>query len=315
MKYLLLTFLLCSLCHAKVIEKVEAVVNDQAILLSDVKQLDTHLKTGVLVFEELVEIRDQDKLKKDWQAKIDYLIDEKIVDFEVQRKNFQATFEQAEKEIRSMTKARGISHNQLKKFVENYGINFSQYKEFIRLNLGRKQLIEQEIISKIKVSDEEISSYYMSQMNYGSGQVFEYKLAHIFFAPSQGDALAAQTRAKDLYNVLKKDPDIDFVEMASKYSEDPHFSNDGFLGSFKSGELQPNFEKAIKDLPVGGFSDVVKSHTGYHILHLLKKTLVEDPHLQRAKPSIHQILMSRAFKKNFTNWIKQKRRESFIKIN
>ena len=306
-----------SLCHAKVVERVEAVVNDKAILLSDVKEFDRNFKTGVLVFEELLQIRDRDKLKKDWREKIRYLIDEKIIDFEVQRKNFQVTEEGAERELRKMIKARGVSRAQLKEFVESHGIDFVQYREFIRLNLGRKQLIEQEIISKIKISDEEISSYYITNMGHGSGQVFEYRLAHIFFSSDsdKGGSSEAQARARSVYKMLKENKDVDFIEMASKYSEDPDFSNEGLLGSFKSGELQSSFEEAVKDLAEGDFSDIVKGHTGYHIIQLTKKTLVEDPNLRREKPRIREILMGRAFEKNFANWMKKKRGESFIKIN
>ena len=186
MKYLLVAILtLSSISHAKIVEKIVAVVNDEIILLSDVSNFSKKIKSGGLIFEELLQMRDLKKLKRSRKQQISHLIDEKIMDSEVKRQDLQVTIERVEQEIRDLAKAKEINRTQLKGILEKSGIKFSEYQDFIRISLGRKALIEKEILSKIKISDEEISTYYISETGHSKGQVFEYTLAHILFSPKK----------------------------------------------------------------------------------------------------------------------------------
>lgn len=311
----IISFLWTMTSHAKIIERVVAVVNDEVILLSDVSRFRQNLQNGGLLFEELLQLRDLGPLKKSQKSQVDHLIDEKIVDSEVKRQNLQVTIERVEQQIRNMARAKGVTRSQLKKLLEEGGIKFSEYQNFVRLSLGRKSLIEKEIISKIKISDEEISTYYISKTGHGEGQAFEYRLAHILFSPDKGGDRAAKARAEKVHKLLKETKGVNFAKLASQYSEDPHFSNEGLLGDFKSGEMRPTFEDSVRDLSVGSISKIVKTGAGYHIIKLLNKTLVADPNLKRQKERISEILMAREFKKSFASWLQQKRKESFVRIN
>ena len=316
MKFLLISILIIlsfNLAHGKIVERVVAVVNDDMVLLSEMNQLTKNLDQGILVFAELLSLKDMENLKKIKKSQMNYLIDERIIDAEVQRQGLQATTERTEAEIKQFM----TSAPQLERVLKENGVMFSDYKNFVQLSLGRKSLLEKEISSKIKISDEEISTYYISEMGQGSGQVFEYQLAHILFSPDKGGMKAAKARAKKLLNKIKgKSESINFDELASKYSEDPHFSHKGLLGSFKSGEIHPNIEKAIKDLPAGDISPkIIKTNSGYHIIKVLKKTLVADNKYLEARGRIHKTLHIRAFKNRFNQWLQQKRDDSFIRIN
>ena len=316
MKFLLISILIIlsfNLAHGKIVERVVAVVNDDMVLLSEMNQLKKRLDQGILVFAELLSLKDMENLKKIEKSQMNYLIDERIIDAEVQRQGLQATTERTEAEIKQFM----TSAPQLERVLKENGVMFSDYKNFVQLSLGRKSFLEKEISSKIKISDEEISAYYISEMGQGSGQVFEYQLAHILFSPDKGGMKAAKARAKKVHNKIKGNSEsINFDELASKHSEDPHFSHKGLLGSFKSGEIHPNIEKAIKDLPAGDISPkIIKTNSGYHIIKVLKKTLVADNKYLEARGRIHETLHIRAFKNRFNQWLQQKREDSFIRIN
>ena len=59
----------------------------------------------------------------------------------------------------------------------------SQYQDFIKTSLERQSLIEKEVTSKIRISDEDISSYYLAKKGPEATQTFEYTLSHILFYP------------------------------------------------------------------------------------------------------------------------------------
>ncbi|MCB0356189.1 MAG: peptidylprolyl isomerase, partial [Bdellovibrionales bacterium] len=246
---------------------------------------------------------------------INHLINEKIVDSEIKKQNLQVPFERVEKEIRSIASKNGISRDQLVLALKNQGVSFAEYQDFLKSTLERQSVIEKEVSSKIKISDDEINEYYLKHSNNKSdSQFFEYELSHILFLKKNGGSDAAEARAVEVYNKLSQGQE--FSDLASKYSEDPNFSQGGLLGSFKQSDMNTSLAKEIRRLKVGGYSKVLLASGGnYQIVKLNKKKLIPNPHLNAQKPKIQAILFEQAFKLQLKNWLERKRQEAFIKIN
>lgn len=76
----------------------------------------------------------------------------------------------------------------------------------------------------------------------------------------------ALERANEVLKRLKADPD-QFSELARVFSDGPSGPTGGGLGSFKAGEMAMRFEKALKDLADGAFTqEPVLTQFGYHII-------------------------------------------------
>jgi len=61
-----------------------------------------------------------------------------------------------------------------------------------------------------------------------------------------------------------------FEEMAIEYSECETGAKGGDLGTFATGVMVPEFEKALYQLQVGEVSNPVKTKFGYHLIKRLK---------------------------------------------
>lgn len=309
----LLSAFICSTASAKVVEKIIAIVGSEIVTKTDLDQYRKKLKSGGLVDDALLKLADKDKLLNDRQALIDHLINERVIDSEVDRRGLSVTIERVEQEIRNIVGRNGITRDQLKQALAEKGVSFSEYQDFIKTSLEREALIGQEVSSKIKISDEDISSYYLAKQGNADAKIFEYKLAHILFRPKGGDVEAAEQRAKDLLVKLKNGASFD--AMASQYSEDPNFTQGGLLGSFKAGEMIKEMETAVSGLDEGAISDIVRTRAGFHIIKVLDKTLVPDPAFEHEKAKIHNTLYAQAFHKQLKSWLQDKREEIFVRIN
>lgn len=299
--------------EARVIEKILAIVNDEIITQTDMQRFRTKLSSGGLIDDAVLRLADSKTLLKDQNALINHLIDERLLDSEVKRKGLSVTVEKIEQEVRNITKRNGISRAQLKSALEEKGVRFSEYQDFIRTSLERQALIEKEVSSKIKVSDDDVSSYYVTQMGDKNANIFEFTLAHILFLPKQGEKEARQ-RAKLVESKLKSGS-MSFEKLASQFSEDPNFSQGGVLGTFKAGEMLPEMEQAVKSMTVGETTGIIKTRVGLHLVKLLKKSLVPNPAFEAKKEELRGLLFGQAFKKQFRNWLDERRRDSFIRIN
>lgn len=302
------------LSHAKIVEKVVAIVNETPITLTEIDAFKKKLKSGGLVDDALLKLKDPKKLLKDQKELINHLIDEKVVDSEIKRLGMNVTLEKVEQEIRTITSRNGLSRSQLKAALKERGVLFSDYQDFIKTSLERQSLIDREVSSKIKISDEDISNYYLSKNKGTKGQVFEYKLAHILVKNTKRSGQTAKARMLKIFEKLEKNPDS-FSSLASQYSEDPNFSENGLLGTFKAGEMLKEIEAGIQNLSVGKTSKVVKTKIGYHIIKVLNKTSISNPVVNEHRNKIHSVLFAEAFQKQFRKWLNRKRKETFVRIN
>lgn len=310
----LAAFLLVSLsAFAKPVDKIVAIVNDQPITLSDTEKFRKKLATGGLVDDALLKLSNPQTLLKDRNALLNELIDEKLIDTEVKRKSMEVTIERVEQEIRSIAQNNGISRQQLQTALAAKGVSMSQYQDFIKTSLERQSLIEREVTSKIRISDEDISSYYMAKKGPSASQAFEYTLSHILLNPKNGGQESALNRARAVEEKLKNGQS--FEKLAEQYSEDPGFTKGGALGTFRTGEMLKDIEAAVRGVGPGETTGIVKSSAGYQIIKVNKRTLIADPKLDEQREDIRRELYGEAFKRQFRLWLAQRRDEAFIKIN
>ncbi len=308
----LILLLTTPLSHAEIVERVVAIVNDQLVTESDITHYQKSLRHGQLVDDLLV--TDRKALLKSRKKLIEHIINEKLIDSEVKKQNLTVTVEKIEQEIRTIAKRNNISRNQLKAALKEQGVRFSDYQEFVRKRLERQSLVERAITSKIKISDDDVATaFYAKNPGRHKKQSFEYTIAHILFRPKSGDIASAKSRAEEVLKLVNEN--ISFEKLASKHSEDPNFSSGGILGTFRTGEFAKEFENAVRDLSPGETSGLVKSRFGFHIFKLLDRRVISDPILNKQKEIIRSQLYQEAFKRQFSFWLDQKRRQSFIRVN
>ncbi len=311
----MLTLLVSSISQATVVDQIVAIINGEIITQSEVFEFKKKFKEkNALLDDALLQFRDPKKLATDSKYIVQHLIDEKLLDSQVKADGLEATIEKVEQEVRNITNRNNISRNDLIQSLKSQGIKFSDYQAFIGKSLERKALIEKNITSNIKITEEDVIAYYTQNSKESATQVYEYKISHILFLPKNKDGKAAYSKAQNILGKLTSNT-ITFEQAARQFSEDPNFTEGGLLGSFKAGEMNAQLEAGIKNLKAGETSQIVKSSYGYHILKLNKKKLVKDPELDKKKGEIRQKLFAMSFKRYFQNWLDRKRSSAFIKIN
>lgn len=312
MKHLLIlcTLLISVSSFSEVLDKVLAVVNGEIVTQSDLSQFKNRIKKQTLL-DDLFDV-DYKKISNNKSKLLEHLIDQKIVDSEVKRLSLSLGEERINKEINQIASNLGVGVDGLKKRLKQDGIGFTEYKNFIKNRIERQALIRKEITSKIRISDDEVKSYYTKNSSNAKTDSFEYTLSNILIKVGENPE-AALERAKMVVNKIKAG--LSFEDAASQFTEDKNYSSGGYLGKFQSGEFLPAFENAVKNIDEGDVSEPIFVGSNYIILKLNKKQIVESPEYLKMKENIRARLQQLAFKKQFLFWLSQKRSESNIKIN
>lgn len=305
--------LLPVLSFADVVEKIVAVVNTEPLLESDFKLLKDRAKNPIMLNRYLLPEDPNALLKGDRKVSLDYLIGEKLVDSEIKRLNLAVTSEKVEQEIKDIARRNHLTVDELYSQIRSEGLSKAEYQAAMKSTIERQSLLEQEVVSKIRISDDDALGEYLRRHPESKVSIDEFTVSHILFSPKKGGAEAALKRAQEALKRLNGGEG--FETLAEQLSEDPNFSAGGLLGTFKSGEFLKEIEDAIAPLQPGQTTRVVQSRIGFHIVKLIGKKITADPKFERERDQIKARLMDAAVQRQFRLWLQTKKDDSFIRIN
>ncbi len=266
--------------------KVVAKVGGRTITDHDLEMEFKHYK---VVFRlDKPEARDKaDKLRKSLLSR---LVDNVILELEADRLGVIVTPGELDVEVKTLLGEydepglnQTLTRNQMKLDV---------WRKLLERNLRIKKLIENEVESKIKVTDIEIKEYYD-------------KNAEDFKLPERIHVLQIMVKDEtDAVNVRKKLlAKADFGTMAKERSQSPDAAQGGDLGFYSRGQLPPEFENAVFNLKEGDISDVVRSIYGLHIFKIVKKEKPRDMTFAEASEKILDILKTNKRDEEFAGWL------------
>ena len=142
------------------------------------------------------------------------------------------------------------------------------------------QFYQQEIASKIRISEKELRELFVRFNT-------RIKARHLY-APTR-------KKADSLYVALKKG--ASFEKLAKKVFKDPKLrDNGGLIGYFTVDEMHPNFEDMAFRLKVGEISPPVKIASGYSIIKVedrIRNPLITEIQFAQKKDRLEQFLRYR----------------------
>ncbi|MGQ9846884.1 MAG: peptidylprolyl isomerase [Bacteroidales bacterium] len=248
-----------------VIDKVVAVVGNNAILLSDIenqylqtsnksKYDEIDLKCNIL--EELIY---QNFLIH--QAEIDSItVGEKEIESEMERR------------LRYFVNQIGSE----KKLEEYFNKSIVDIKSDLRKSLRKQMLAEKmqdKITGNIKVTPTDVRNFYKSlppdSIPFINEQV-EYQQIVIYPLISEKEKIEAKEKLNHIRERILKGEN--FATLAVLYSEDPGSAlKGGELGFFTRNDMVPEFSRAAFKLKEGEISPIIETEYGFHIIQLIER--------------------------------------------
>lgn len=309
---IVLFFFSNSIFSKELVDKVVASVNNEIVLLSDLKNMQNRIKRQGTIDENLLLGDRLDTIKNDKKAQLNFLIREKLVQSEIKRLGMSSSDEQINATLMENAKRNQMNMTEFTDYISSQGFTLAEYKETLRTRLEHQAFFEKEIISKLRITDEDAFGVFQSKFPNYRPRIGEFKIAQIFFSNKKGGASGALERATAALERLSAGET--FESLANQLDETPGSNKDGVLGIFKSGEFLPEIESAIAGLSVNSTSGILRGPAGYHIVKLLDKKTILDPNFLKVKESIKASLVQQNFERQLKNWFELKKLDANIKI-
>jgi len=255
----------------EILDRIVAVVDDQIILHSELKEnvrlemfqrglsSEGDQEQVKALEREILDgmIADQILLAK---AKDDsVLVKQKEID-EVMQEQLTRIREQvgSEEEYQRQLEASGVTERDLKK----------RFRREIR-NYLMKQKMLGSLVHGIVVSNREVEAFYETYKDSLPAHPERVHISHILIRPKVGSEDQDTLLDKANKILAEAQAGVDFAQLARTHSQDPGSAErGGDLGYFGRGTMLPEFERIAFALQPGTISDIVRTRLGYHIIRV-----------------------------------------------
>jgi peptidyl-prolyl cis-trans isomerase SurA len=256
----------------QIVDRVVAVVEDDAILQSDVDRAVAQylLQTGATNPTQ----EQREELAKE---ALNELINNKLVVVKASELGISVSFSEVEdavdRAIEENKQAMG-GEEAFRRQLEAENLTMDSLRRLYREQIQNRMLVERVLAgqidrSEIQISDEELRTAYEEKKSQLPTRPAVVHLATIFVGldSSAGARDAAKAQIDEIHRRILAGED--FGELAKEFSEDPSAEAGGKLGKLKLSDLSNRaFADAAAALEVGEVSDPVLTPYGYHIIQV-----------------------------------------------
>ncbi|MDQ0858987.1 peptidylprolyl isomerase [Bacillus sp. V2I10] len=229
---------------------------------------------------------------------VDYLITEKIIEQESDKKNIKISNDAVEEEYQSVVDSYG-GEEAFKQQLETSGGTIEDVKKDLKTNLKIEKLLEPEI----SISEDEMKTYFEENKE-SFAEPEQVKASHILV---EDEATAKEVKEK-------LNAGEDFSELAKEYSTDTSNSEKGGdLGYFAKGDMVTEFEDVAFAMKEGEISEPVKTEFGYHVIKFEDKKAAAEAAFDDKKEEIKETLFDQKMQTVYTTWLEEKKDEYDIK--
>jgi peptidyl-prolyl cis-trans isomerase C len=217
-----------------------------------------------------------------------------------------------DKELGSI-KQRFGNDAQFKDTLQRMQLTEGQLKEQIARQGIIRKLIDQEVVSKIKLSKEDAKKYYLANKA-KFHQPEQVHAQHILIKVEAGADEHKKAAARKKIEAVKKRvlAGEDFGKLAKEYSEGPSNTRGGDLGFFTRGRMVKPFEDAAFKLAPNEISDIVETQFGYHLIKVLDHQKGKDPSFKEVEPRVMAILRNEKIQEKMEPYLQKLRQDAKI---
>jgi peptidyl-prolyl cis-trans isomerase SurA len=242
-------------------DRVVATVNNEAITLTDYKLFLKYL--GMLDKGDEVE---EGLLKK--------LIEEKIILNEAKSRGVEVSEGEVDAMMEKMRTESALSRDEMEKALEGEGMGVQGFKRLVREKLMALKLVENDVDSRVRVSEKEVEEFYHAHKKDYLGNPGKVEILAIFLKLSEDATVSEITdlKRKALKIMEELREGVSFELLLVQYDNEYLKNDGGRLGAFEKGALIPQLDEKVFSMNVGETSEPIWVKEGVYILKVVNRT-------------------------------------------
>ena len=298
--------------HARVVEKIAALVGDDLILLSEVEDRAAPLMADIAAIANPSE-RDA-RTNAIRREVLDRLVDDQLLAQQATELKLTVSNDEIDRAIGQIKHDYGLTDTQLADELRKQGLSMPAYRMNTKREILKYRVLNIAVGSKINVGDSEVQSYYDRHMKSANIQV---RASHIFIAiPEDADNATVLEREKLAKSLLARaQGGEDFVKLAKEYSEDAGTRAEGGDLGFIGRDILPKpMEELVFSMRVGDIRGPVRADRGFHVIKLADKRAKDTKPFAEVQDDIRVRLRQREMERQTKIYLSDLRKKILVDI-
>lgn len=284
----------------QVIERVVAVVNDDAIWLSELRRRAVPFLDRAMAAPS--EAERQAAMEQLYGELLTHLIDEELIQQAARGMQVRVTAEDVQRAIQNVQRQSGLEDDEFWNAVRAQGFTERQYREDVRRQLLRLKVLNTRARGRVNITEDDVRQRYdqmVRQANTDACMEIDMLRVELADDASATEVAAARQRAEALKRELTP------TNIRERGAID--------LGQVCGG-LQPQFQQVVAGLRPGQISDPVRAPGGFFIFHLrdVVRGGANVPGYEQVKNDLYRQMLEQAMARQEQIFIGELRREAVI---
>jgi len=271
--------------HAKILDKIVAIVNGEVITLYDLKK---EIKKTSLAQGLNISLNNKEVVKQF----LSDMINKMLFKEEADKLGIKVSKYEVENQLKQIIKSSELTEQEFENELKKEGLTIEEIKKSIEDNIKINKLISYMVRSKVVVTDEDIKKYFEDH----NMKLKQKEIANLILFQSENK------------EVLKK-----IVVKSGEKLQAPPGVKTMDLGEVDVDALQQNWKNALKGVKKGQLTPIFEVNSKYFRVYVKEKKLVNP----LADDKIHQIknkIYAEKLKKRYIEYISKLRSKAVIEI-
>ncbi len=292
------------------VEKIVAVVGSDVATLYD---LDRAIAPYM---SEINKSPNKEQKYKEVKAEmLDRIVNNLLLKQAIEQTKIPVTNDEVARAIKNILAQNNTTIEALKAELVSKGISYESYKDDIKQNIQRVKFMNQEIGSRVKISDQDMKDYYQKHMDEFGGRQSAH-IAQIVLPFDEGTtkekAQILKTKAQDIVNLARSG--TSFASLAKQYSKGPNAEKGGDLGVVDPSHLLPEIAAALEKMGTGQISDPIVSTAGIHIIDLIDRAKASEGDFEKMKDAIYNKMYDQRVADELNQYLADARKKTYVEI-
>ncbi len=321
--FLLVTVLAPNPASAQeLIDRIVAVVNDEAITLSELNNEGKDFFQQIIAQAPPGEV--EAALNKARTEVLASLVNTRISAQKAAELGVSVSDAEVTATVDQLLKNNRITLEAFRQDLIASGKTEAGFRDSVRERLMKRKLVEIEVQSKIVITDEKAKEYYENNYTRKKDEAGYYilqmgfswdkdaKLAALSDEQKKEAKIEAEKRAQEVR--AQAVAGGNFRELARQHSDLPSAVEGGDIGFFKEDEMAVYMRRTITALAPGEISPIVETASGYQFFKLLSTESGGVVPFESVQNEIREILYQQEIERQYKKWLDGLREQSYVKL-
>ncbi len=304
-----------TMAHATIVERVVAIVGEQAILLSD-------LRDRAKPYLARIEQQSPDDAQRAgatstlYGTLVERLVEEQLEQKAAAHANITVTAHEVDEALDRIASQNNVPLQRVMDEATKSGLTEQSYRQEIRRQLLEAKLMNLRIQGRLRVTDEDVHAAYQ-RLVADERKTLGFSAAWIrVSAPHSLDAKTMRARRMEVDRIVAAARHgADFGALAREYSQDRGTRDSGgVIGKLKPGQLPAQLDAVAMSLEVGDVSPPIRYGDDFVILKLVSRDESQLPGFQESHDELAQRVYMEKMNEARKRWLDNLRRQTHVEV-